>query len=69
VIATEPQTMLPMVGDIWAKNADFPDADVLASRFKKMLPPNLQEADADDAAAKLAQAQSQLQALSQQHDQ
>jgi hypothetical protein len=68
VIATEPQTMLPMVGDIWAKNADFPDADVLASRFKKMLPPNLQEADADDAAAKLAQAQSQLQALSQQHD-
>jgi small-conductance mechanosensitive channel len=69
VIATEPQTMLPMVGDIWAKNADFPDADVLAARFKKMLPPNLQEGDADDDASKLAQLAAQLQALSTQHNQ
>ncbi|MCU1338836.1 MAG: hypothetical protein JWO19_4417 [Bryobacterales bacterium] len=68
VISENPQ-LLPMLGDIWAKNADFPDADVLAARFKKMLPPNLQEGDADDAAAKLAQAASQLQALGQQHNQ
>jgi hypothetical protein len=69
VIATEPQVMLPMVGDIWAKNADFPDADVLAARFNKALPPQFHDEDADDAASKLAQAQAQLQALSDQHNQ
>jgi hypothetical protein len=68
VISENPQVMLPMVGDIWAKNADFPDADVLAARFKKMLPPNLQDTDADDAQSKLTQAQAMLQQLSEQHD-
>jgi hypothetical protein len=68
-VITENPQLLPMLGDIWAKNADFPDADVLAARFKKLLPPNLQEGDADDAAAKLAQAASQLQALGVQHNQ
>jgi hypothetical protein len=69
VISENPEMMLPMVGDIWAKNADFPDADVLAARFKKMLPPNLQDDSADDAQTKLTQAQAQLQALSDQHNQ
>jgi hypothetical protein len=68
-VITENPQMLPMLGDIWAKNADFPDAQLLADRFKKLLPPNLQEGDADDAASKLAQAASQLQALSAQHNQ
>jgi len=69
VIAENPEMMLPMVGDIWAKNADFPDADVLASRFKKMLPPNLQDSDADDLQSKLQQAMAQLSALGAQHNQ
>lgn len=69
VIAENPQMMLPMVGDIWAKNADFPDADVLANRFKKMLPPNLQDSEGDDLQSKLTNAQAQLAALSQQHNQ
>jgi hypothetical protein len=60
--------MLPVVGDIWAKNADFPDADVLADRFKKMLPPNLQDADAEDLQSKYAQLQAQFQQVSQAHD-
>jgi len=67
LITEEPQ-MISMIGDIWAKNADFPDADVLATRFKKMLPPNLQDESTDDAQSKLVQAQAQLQQLSQQHD-
>jgi hypothetical protein len=67
VISENPE-MLPMLGDIWAKNADFPDADVLAARFKKMLPPQLQDESADDAQSKLLAMQSQLAALSQQHD-
>ena len=66
VIGQNPQVMLPMFGDIWMKNADFPDADLAAERFKKMLPPNLQDQDADDAKAKLAQTQSQLAQMGQQ---
>jgi hypothetical protein len=68
VIQTEPQVMLPLVGDIWAKNGDFPDADVLADRFKKLLPPNLQDGDADDMQNQLAAAQAQLKTLSDQHN-
>lgn len=68
VITENPQEMMPILGDLWLKNGDFPDADVASARMKKMLPPNLQDTDADDAESKLTQAQSQLQALSQQHD-
>ena len=68
VIMSKPE-LLPVLGDIWAKNADFPDADVLGDRFKKMLPPNLQDQDADDLQTKLQQAQSALQALGDQHNQ
>ena len=67
VISENPQ-MLPMLGDIWAKNADFPDADVLAARFKKMLPPQLQDESTEDAQSKLVAMQSQLAQLGQQHD-
>lgn len=67
VISQKPE-LLQVLGDVWAKNADFPDADVIETRLKKMLPPNLQDGDADDAQSKLLQAQAQLQQLSQQHD-
>src|SRR5208337_5030939 len=67
-VITENPQMLSMLGDIWAKNADFPDAELLAARFKKMLPPNLQDEDADDAQSKLTALQSQIQMMSQQHD-
>lgn len=68
-VITENPEMMPVLGDIWAKNADFPDADVLAARFKKMLPPNLQDDSGDDAQSKLQQAQAQLTALGQQYNQ
>jgi hypothetical protein len=68
VIQEDPQVLMPVLGDIWAKNADFPDADVIAARLKKMLPPNLQDENAEDAQSKVLQLQSQLQQLSQQHD-
>jgi Phage P22-like portal protein len=67
LIAEEPQ-MITMIGDVWAKNADFPDADVLAQRFKKMLPPNLQDESADDAQSRLVQAQAQIAQLGEQYN-
>ncbi|MCZ4270897.1 portal protein [Maritalea porphyrae] len=33
----------PLIGDLVAKNLDWPGADEFAKRFKKMLPPQLQE--------------------------
>jgi hypothetical protein len=64
VINQNPQVMLPVVGDIWAKNADFPDADVLADRFKKMLPPNLQDQNAEDLQSQYLQLQARIQQMS-----
>jgi hypothetical protein len=67
VIGKNPE-MMPILGDIWLDMLDVPGAEIAAKRIKKMLPPNLQDQDADDAQSKLAQAMSQLAALSQQHD-
>jgi hypothetical protein len=59
-----------MIGDIFFKNSDLAGADQLAERFKKMLPPNLQD-DEDgqpippQAKAAIAQSQMQLQALNE----
>lgn len=70
VVIAEQPTMFPIVGDIWADNADFNGADRLAKRLKKMLPPNLQDdGNDDDPASQIAQLQSQLQALGGQHQQ
>jgi len=62
--------LLPMIGDIFFRNSDVAGADQLAERFKKMLPPNLQDNDANDPEAKaqalqaqLVQAQQHLQAI------
>ncbi len=61
--------LLPMFGDVMFKNSDMAGADVVAERFKKMLPPNLQD-DKDQqippqAQAAIQQAQQQAQALNE----
>lgn len=43
LVQTAPN-MLPMFGDILFKNSDMAGADIVAERFKMMLPPNLQQA-------------------------
>lgn len=62
--------IVPIAGDILVRNMDFPGSKDVADRIKKMLPPQLQdEADQQDPEAQLQQAKSQLQAMSQQHEQ
>lgn len=68
-IVTAKPDLFPLVGDIWAKYADWPGAHVLADRLKKMLPPNLQDANDTDPAAQVSSLQAQLQALGAQHNQ
>lgn len=65
VLSTSPN-LLPMVGDIFFRNSDLAGADQLAERFKKMLPPNLQ--DDQDQEQIPPQAQAVMQQL-QQHNQ
>lgn len=60
------QTAAP---DLVIRNMDIPQADQIADRIKKMLPPALQDDPGDDPKAQLAQAQAQLLQLSQQHQQ
>lgn len=38
-------TLFPVVGDLMVKNMDWPGADDIAKRLRKMLPPQLQESD------------------------
>lgn len=54
---------------LWAHNADFNGADELAKIFKKMIPPQLQEADSEDKDAQLAAKDAALQQLTQQQQQ
>ncbi len=57
----------PIIGDLVANDMDWPGAKQIAKRLKMMLPPQLQ-GDDNDPESQLMKAQSQLQALSQQHE-
>lgn len=57
---------LQRFGDIIFKAQDWPGADLIGERFKKMLPPELQEQEnAKGDKAKIARAQQQVQAAAQ----
>lgn len=68
IVQGNPQ-LLQVIGDIMFRNSDVAGADELADRFKKMLPPNLQDNDQGDPANQLQQAQAQLSQLTQAHQQ
>lgn len=57
----------PLIGDLVAANMDWPGAKEIAKRLKMALPPQFHDQGSTDPEAKLAMAQSQLQALGQQH--
>jgi hypothetical protein len=61
--------LLPTIGDIVFRNSDMAGADQIAERFKKMLPPNLAEDDADKKAPADPKMQAQVQALDRQNQQ
>lgn len=56
--------LLAAGADIWVGNMDWPGADQLAARLKKMVPPELlDEQDQDDAGVKVAQLSQAVQML------
>jgi hypothetical protein len=58
----------PLIGDLLAKNLDWPGAEDIAKRFEAMLPPQVKAADGDDDGRQqiIAQAQEQIQQIQQQ---
>jgi hypothetical protein len=38
-IMSQNESLAPMIMDLWARNSDFPDANIIAERFRRMLPP------------------------------
>jgi portal protein len=67
IVEGYPQLM-QIAGDLVVQNMDWPGAQEIATRLKKMLPPQLQDVDSQDPQIRLIAVQSQLQALMQQHD-
>lgn len=61
IMMKQPQAM-QVIGDFWAKNADFPGADELAVRLKKGLPPQYKDDGPDPQVMMLQQ---QLQHVTQ----
>ncbi len=59
---------VPMFADVWIRNMDIPGGDVIADRFKKMLPPQLQ-AKEGEVPPQDPQAQAQIQQLQQANQQ
>lgn len=64
----------PLIGDLLAKNLDWPGAEDIAARFKAMLPPQIKDADENSpeaavmqqANAAVQQMQEKMQAMQQQ---
>ncbi len=57
--------LAPAVADLWVGEMDFPGAPVIAERLKKLLPPQLQDEDANGQKQKAAQDQQRLVQLDQ----
>lgn len=68
VIQAAPQLM-GVAGDLLVKNMDWPGAEELAKRLKKMLPPQLQEPEDGQKRAVDPAAQAQMQQMGQMLDQ
>lgn len=62
-IVTQAPNLMPVVGDLMFKNADFPGSDEIAKRLKNMVPP---QALGEGVPPALQEAQGQIQKLMQQ---
>src|ERR1019366_3956500 len=40
-VATQDKNFMSVAGDLYFKVADFPEADILAERYRRMIPPNI----------------------------
>jgi hypothetical protein len=60
--------LLPMLGDVWVKMQDWPDADKVARRLKAMLPPEIKAVE-DEETELPPEAMQQIQMLQQQIEQ
>jgi len=67
LIQAYPQAM-QIAGDILTANMDWPGAEQISERFKKTLPPQLQDGEDSDPQVQLIKAQNQLTQMGKQHE-
>ena len=61
--------MMALLGDVWVKMRNFPEADKIAKRLKAMLPPQVQQAEQDDDAEIPSEIRNTLQQAAQEIEQ
>lgn len=61
--------LMQAAGDLLIQNMDWPGAQSIADRLKKMLPPQLQDNDSDDPVVRLSAMKSQMSVMMGQHQQ
>jgi Phage P22-like portal protein len=61
--------MMAILGDVWVKMRNFPEADKIAKRLKAMLPPEVQQAEQDEDAELPPEVRNTLQAAAQEIEQ
>lgn len=65
ILQAAPQ-LLPIIGDVWVRMQDWPEADKVAKRLKAMLPPQLQQLEAEDGPEIPPEVMAQMQGMQQQ---
>jgi hypothetical protein len=60
---------MALLGDVWVKMRNFPEADKIAKRLKAMLPPQVQQAEQDEDTELPPEVRNTLQAAAQEIEQ
>jgi hypothetical protein len=61
--------LMPIIGDVWVRMQDWPEGEKIAQRLKSMLPPQIQQMEAEDGPEIPPEIMGQLQQLQQQNQQ
>jgi hypothetical protein len=61
--------LMPVIGDVWVRMQDWPESEKISQRLKAMLPPQIQQMEAEDGPEIPPEVMGQLQQLQQQNEQ
>jgi hypothetical protein len=68
ILQGSPQLM-PILGDVWVRMQDWPEGEKVAQRLKTMLPPQIQQMEAEEGPEVPPELMAQMQQLQQQNQQ
>jgi hypothetical protein len=68
ILQASPQLM-PILGDVWVRMQDWPEGEKVAQRLKTMLPPQIQQMEAEEGPEVPPELMAQMQQMQQQNQQ